>query len=155
VRLDDLFREVDEVTGTPLSDLYKLSYFMCHFQSDPRPGVATRIQLSTSPDATTTTCFALSTIFLLSPQSISNISRLSQRPQRQRRSRATRFAATFRRDSASIPTADTNMFLRPHPEPRLKLPHRSLLSRRACPPRQPTPLTSPANIVARSAHLLE
>jgi hypothetical protein len=43
VRLDDLFREVDEVTGTPLSDVYKLSYFMCHFQSDPRPGVATRI----------------------------------------------------------------------------------------------------------------
>lgn len=43
VRLDDLFREVDEVTGTPLSDIYKLSYFMCHFQSDTRPGVATRI----------------------------------------------------------------------------------------------------------------
>jgi hypothetical protein len=43
LRLDDLFREVDEVIGTPLSDICKLSFFMCHFQSDPRPGVATRI----------------------------------------------------------------------------------------------------------------
>jgi hypothetical protein len=34
VRLDDLFREVDEVTGTPLSDIYKLSYFMCHFRGE-------------------------------------------------------------------------------------------------------------------------
>jgi hypothetical protein len=43
VRLDDLFREVDEVTGTPLSDIYKLSYFICHFQSNPRPGVNSRL----------------------------------------------------------------------------------------------------------------
>jgi hypothetical protein len=34
VRLDDLFREVDEVTGTPLSDIYKLSYFKCHFRGE-------------------------------------------------------------------------------------------------------------------------
>ena len=43
VRLDDLFQQVDPVTCAPLSDIYKLSYFMCHFQHDPHPMVPSRI----------------------------------------------------------------------------------------------------------------
>ena len=44
LRLDDLFQQVHLVTRAPLSDIYKLSYVMCHFQHDPRPMVASRIQ---------------------------------------------------------------------------------------------------------------
>ena len=44
VKLDDLFRRVEEVTHQPLTDIYKLAAFLTHFHKDTRPGVAIRIQ---------------------------------------------------------------------------------------------------------------
>ena len=44
VRLDDLFRRVEEVTHQPLTDIYKLAAFLTQFIKDGRPGVIIRIQ---------------------------------------------------------------------------------------------------------------
>ena len=44
VKLDDLFRRVEDVTHQPLTDIYKLAAFLTHFHKDARPGVAIRIQ---------------------------------------------------------------------------------------------------------------
>ena len=40
VKLDDLFRRVEEVTHQPLTDMYKLAAFFTHFHKDTRPSVA-------------------------------------------------------------------------------------------------------------------
>jgi hypothetical protein len=44
VKLDDLMRRVEQVTGKPQSDIEKLAIFLNHFHADSRPGVAVRIQ---------------------------------------------------------------------------------------------------------------
>ena len=44
VKLDDLFRRLEEVTHQSLTDIYKLVAFLTHFHEDTRPGVAIRIQ---------------------------------------------------------------------------------------------------------------
>ena len=42
VRLDYLFRRVEEVTHQPLTNIYKLAAFLTHFGKDGRPGVVIR-----------------------------------------------------------------------------------------------------------------
>jgi hypothetical protein len=44
VKLDDLMRRVEQVTGKSQSDIEKLAIFLYHFHADSRPGVAVRIQ---------------------------------------------------------------------------------------------------------------
>jgi hypothetical protein len=43
VKLDDLMRRVEQVTGKPQSDIEKMAIFLNHFHADSRPGVAVRI----------------------------------------------------------------------------------------------------------------
>ena len=108
VRLDDLFQQVDLVTGSPLSDIYKLSYFMCHFQHDPRPTVASRIQTLTSRTVTTMICIVLFTTSLWFHHFLSNMSSPSLRTRRRSAPRVMTYAVTFRRVLASFPTAFAN-----------------------------------------------
>ena len=88
LRLDDLFQQVDLVTGAPLSEIYKLSYFMFRFKHDPRPMVASRIQ---TPDFTK--CYyndmyrAINELSVVSPlpvQHVKSLIRLHQRPSAQK-----------------------------------------------------------------------
>jgi hypothetical protein len=41
VKLDDLMRRVEEVTGKPQSDIEKLAIFLKHFHADSRPDYGT------------------------------------------------------------------------------------------------------------------
>jgi hypothetical protein len=85
VRLDDLFQQVDLVTGAPISDIYKLSYFMCHFQNDPRPMVASRIQ---TLDFTKCNCNdmyrAIHELSVVLPLPIQHVKSLTQNPKKKR-----------------------------------------------------------------------
>jgi hypothetical protein len=44
VKLDDLFRRVEEVTPQPLTNIYKLAAFLTHVDKGAHPDVASRIQ---------------------------------------------------------------------------------------------------------------
>jgi hypothetical protein len=85
VRLNDLFQQVDLVTGAPLSDIYKLSYFMCHFQHDPRPMVASRIQTLDFTKCNYNDMYrAIHELSVVSPLPIQHVKSLTQNPKKKR-----------------------------------------------------------------------
>jgi hypothetical protein len=148
VRLDDLFQQVDLVTGAPLSEIYKSSYFMCHFQHDPRPMVTTRIQTLDFTKCNYNDMYrAIHEPSVVSPLPV-------QRPQRPSAQRATTSAVTSRKVLASFLTAFTNM------SSSMPMPHRLLLffqlripSHRPCPLRHDTTHTSRVSIAVKSERL--
>ena len=103
VRLDDLFQQVDLVTGAPLSDIYKLSYFMCHFQNDPRPMVASRIQTLDFTKCNYNDMYrAIHELSVVSPIPVQHVKSLTRTP-KTKRAKSTDICRNFQKGTCKYP----------------------------------------------------